>query len=55
VSTRLDWKKAKQPRPTEHKSVLWASDTLAKRAKRELYKWKTTLPKRQQKRLGAVL
>jgi hypothetical protein len=55
MSARLDWKKAKHSRPTEHKSALWASDTLAKRAKRELTKWKKTLPKRQQKRLEAVL
>ena len=55
MSNRLDWKKAKAPRPTVDRAVLWSQDDLARRARRELAKWKRTLPKRQRRRLEAAL
>lgn len=54
MSRRLDWDKAKAPRPTEHKSQLWTSDSLARRAKKELRKWTASLSKRQRRAWEAV-
>jgi hypothetical protein len=39
MSKGLDWRRAKAPRKTEHHSTIWATDGLAKRARRELAKW----------------
>jgi hypothetical protein len=55
MSKGLDWRRAKSPRPTEHHSTIWAHDALAKRARRELAKWKANLPRRQRRRLEAPL
>lgn len=55
MSNRLDWKKAKPARPTMNAAVLWTQDDLARRARRELAKWKRTLPKPQRRRLEQAL
>ena len=54
MSKALDWRRVKAPRQYEHHSTVWRDDSLAKRAKRELAKWKANLPRRQRRRWEAV-
>lgn len=55
MSARLDWTKAKKPRPRASANTVWTDDNLARRARHALSKWKKTLPRRQRRRLEAVL